>query len=235
VGSRHAQVPRHGLRSQLEPLGRPRPPGAKALQMRGGHPGQWDGTPDWERVEQCEGVLELLLDLLHGAAEAGPRSRATPRCPGTASAASSSHWVARVPRARKRSRWWDGTPDWERVEQCEGVLELLLDLLHGAAEAGPGSERAVAPRPGAPARPPQPARATGSPASPGRESALGVRTKAVGRAPAMSEKKICDLRDSRNKRQRPLVAAAADLFWAAGDNVDLSSLDEAPDSPSERL
>ena len=34
---------------------------------------------------------------------------------------------------------WDGTPDWERVEQCEGVLELLLDLLHGAAEAGHGS------------------------------------------------------------------------------------------------
>lgn len=43
-------------------------------------------------------------------------------------------WMIEVLKGR-----WDGTPDWERVEQCEGVLELLLDLLHGAAEAGPGS------------------------------------------------------------------------------------------------
>ena len=76
--------------------------------------GNWDGMPDWERVEQFEGVLELLLDLLHGAAEAGHR---------TAAGADAEAWL------------WVATAHLERFRARGTRATQWLEL---AAEAVPG-------------------------------------------------------------------------------------------------
>lgn len=76
--------------------------------------GEWEGTPDWERVQQCEGVLELLLDLLHGADEEGWRSAA-------GADAEAWLWVATAHLERFRARGTRAT-QW---------LELAADAVPG--------------------------------------------------------------------------------------------------------